>query len=215
MHSVGTPQYQQIPSERTLVSLQIPNDEFEEKRRRKKEGRGGALVKVIMGSRFSGMWNEIYWFVLTNIFWIMCFLWPGQTFIGKTACEGVVTGQQLHTLRGSSRKVGPTLKNRYTIPVIFGTFGIFSWSMKLKKCDTGAILPGKSLICKNNTDCGHFFGTKKYRTHGTFFRKTAKKYRTYGTFADTRRKVPYVRYSLGVFPTNLALSAKKYRTYGT
>ena len=37
----------------------------------------------------------------------------------------------------------------------------------------------------------------------------------YGTCADTRRKVPYVRYSLGVFPTNLALFAKKYRTYGT
>ena len=89
--------------------------------------------------------------------------------------------------------------------------GLWNW----KNAILGAILPGKSLICKNNTDCGHFFGTKKYRTHGTFFRKTAKKYRTYGTFADTRRKVPYVRYSLGVFPTNLALFAKKYRTYGT
>ena len=29
----------------------------------------------------------------------MFFLWPGQTFMGKTVCEGVVTGQQLRTLR--------------------------------------------------------------------------------------------------------------------
>ena len=37
---------------------------------------------------------------------------------------------------GSSSKVGPTLKNRYQNPVIFGTFGIISLHMKAKKCDT-------------------------------------------------------------------------------
>ena len=61
------------------------------KKKKKKKKEEGAWVKVIMGSRFSGMRNEIYWFVLTNIFEVCSFLWPGQTFTGKTVCEGVVT----------------------------------------------------------------------------------------------------------------------------
>ena len=92
MHSVGTPQYQQKyhpESDHLYIYIyarfKIPQWRIQ---RKKKEKKRGGSVKVIMGSRFSGMWNEIYWFVLTNIFWIMCFFVAWSNLHGKNCVWG-------------------------------------------------------------------------------------------------------------------------------
>jgi hypothetical protein len=100
----------------------------------------------------------------------------------------------------------------------------------LKKCDTG----GNFTWEKPNLQKQHwfwpFFGTKKYRTHGTFFRKTAKKYRTYGTslaFSQQIWHIPQKYTGCTVLvakfkkscqqnpkPCDFEDFAKMYRTYG-
>ena len=61
-HNISKNTIQSLTSYTRPFHFKFPNVEFKEKKE------GGASVKVIMGSRFSDMWNKIYWFVLTNIF---------------------------------------------------------------------------------------------------------------------------------------------------
>ena len=145
MHSVGTPQYQQKyhpKSDQTHpFHFKFPMTNSKKKEEEIKRG-GGASVKVIMGSRFSGMWNEIYGFVLTNILELCSFLWPGQTFTGKTACEGVVTGQQLRTLRWTKLRKYITQTSVNIAKTSKEKNGTYSSSTQVHRHQKRLLLPG-------------------------------------------------------------------------